>query len=305
MTVSVFAPAKINLTLHVTGQRDDGYHLIDSLVAFAPVGDLLEISDAPVSSLTVEGPEAAGVPVDMDNLVMKVAEIMAPERSLAMTLEKNIPVAAGLGGGSADAAAAFRGLWNNWDESTLKRMEALTEEQIRAEFQPTFGRVVELGADIAMCVASMKQRARGIGGKDTPVEFPDVIALLVNPRVAVSTKEVFQALKQKDNSPMEEVLPTFDGPINFSEWLAQQRNDLEVPALKICPEIGTVLGVLRGLDGCLLARMSGSGATCFALFDAPEAARAARTLVMRGYPDWWVSGGWLGNWVEKAAPKFS
>ncbi len=305
MTVSVFAPAKINLTLHVTGQRDDGYHLIDSLVAFAPVGDYLTFSDAPVSSLTVEGPEAAGVPTDMDNLVMKVAEIMAPDRGLAMTLEKNIPIAAGLGGGSADAAAAFRGLWNNWDESTLKRMEALTEEQIRAEFQPTFGRVVELGADIAMCIASMKQRAQGIGGKDTPVDFPDVIALLVNPRVAVSTKEVFQALKQKNNSPMEEVLPTFDGPTDFSEWLAQQRNDLEVPALKICPEIGTVLGVLRGLDGCLLARMSGSGATCFALFDAPEASRAAREQVMRDNPEWWVSGGWLGNWVEKSVPVFS
>lgn len=305
MTVSIFAPAKVNLTLHVTGQREDGYHLIDSLVAFAPIGDQLTMSDAPVSSLTVEGPEAAGVPADMNNLVMKVAEIMAPDRALGMTLHKNLPVASGIGGGSADAAAAFRGVFGQWSEGDLERIDGLADDQIKAEFQPTIGRVVELGADIAMCIACTKQRARGIGGKNSPVEFPDVFAVLVNPRVAVSTQEVFRALEKKDNHPMEEVIPAFDGVTDFAAWLALQRNDLETPAKQICPEINTALNLLGGLDGCLLARMSGSGATCFAIFASPEAADLAQKQVRRDNPGWWVSGGWLGNWVDKSVPVFS
>ncbi len=306
MTVKVFAPAKVNLTLHVTGQRDDGYHLIDSLVAFAPVGDCLTISDTPVSSLTVEGPEAAGVPTDMNNLVMKVAQIMAPGRGLAMTLEKNLPVASGIGGGSSDAAAAFRGL-SDWvkDEPEFARLQSLDDQAFEAEFRPTLEKILELGADIPMCLLPWSQRVRGIGQKCERVKMPSLPALLVNPRVSVSTADVFKALKQKDNPPMEEALPNFSTVSDMVKWLGEQRNDLAAPAVKICPEIETVLTVLSGLEGCLLARMSGSGATCFAIFDTPEIAHAGAVKLYRDYPNWWRSGGGLGSWIEKSAPIFS
>ncbi len=305
MTVKVFAPAKVNLTLHVTGQRDDGYHLIDSLVAFAPVGDDLEISDAPISSLTVEGPEAAGVPADVDNLVMKVAEIMAPGRGFAMTLHKNLPSAAGIGGGSADAAAAIRALMGDVDQVELERLEGLSEDKIRAEFGSTLGKVVDLGADIAVCVAPTWQRVRGIGGICEVLDFPALPVLLVNPRVAVPTPAVFKALKQKENAPMQDTIPPFKGIPDFSDWLVCQRNDLQAPALKICPEIGEVLDALAGLEGCLLARMSGSGATCFAIFETPELLRSGSLKIGKKHPDWWRSAGWLGNWIERSVPKFS
>ncbi len=305
MTVKVFAPAKINLTLHVTGRRKDGYHLIDSLVAFAPVGDNLTIKKADSLTLTLTGPEAAGVPTDMGNLVMETAAIVAPGQRLAMALEKNLPVAAGIGGGSADAAAVYRGLFKGWGRADLENLNALSRDEIWAVFQPPPGRVVQLGADIPVCITPCWQRVRGVGEQCEMLDFPTIAGLLVNPRIAVSTAAVFQALEQTENAPMPPVIPEFSGPRDFAGWLAEQRNDLAAPALKICPQIGEVLDVLRRLDGCLLARMSGSGATCFALFETPEKSQAAKQRLQRDCPDWWLSAGSLGNWAGKAMPRFS
>ncbi len=306
MTVSVFAPAKINLTLHVTRQRHDGYHLIDSLVSFAPVGDQIIISDAPVSSLVVEGPEAEGVPTGMGNLVLQVAEIMAPGRGLAITLKKNLPVASGIGGGSTDAAAVIRTLLDVGDtDAEYERIMSLDEDALGNKYSAIIENVFTLGADIMMCVLPGPQRVRGIGNKCDAIELPSLPALLVNPRIAVSTRDVFKALEQKELPPMAQVIPTFARASEFINWLALQRNDLETPAFEICPEICDVLKVLEKLDGCLLARMSGSGATCFVLFDNLELARAAQKKVRFDYPAWWVSEGKLGDWIEKSAPVFS
>ena len=306
MTVNVFAPAKVNLTLHITGQRDDGFHLIDSLVAFAPVGDHLTISDAPVLSLTVEGPEAAGVPADMNNLVMQVAKIMAPDRGLAMSLHKNLPVASGIGGGSTDAAAVVRALLDVGDtDAEFEKFVSQSDEEFKRSVVSTLKHVIELGADITMCLLPGQQRVSGIGEKCERVELPILPALLVNPRIAVSTKEIFGALKLKENAPMDDELPDFKGVSDFADWLSRQRNDLETPALQICPDIGKVLGYLGALDGCLLARMSGSGATCFAIFKTPEIAQANAKIIQRERPEWWLSGGGLGTWIEKSEPVFS
>ncbi len=302
MTVSVFAPAKINLTLHVTGQRDDGYHLIDSLVAFAPVGDYLTIQDGNTLSLTVEGPEAAGIPADMNNLVMKVAEILADGSGAAITLNKYLPVASGIGGGSADAAAAIRALSGYWNHEAKNVGLFVPEGDALKHLARQF---LSIGADIPMCLLPRQQRVRGIGEDIQQVEFPPLPALLVNPRVAVSTKEVFRGLKLNTNPPMEELLPDFESITEFTSWLAKQRNDLETPACKHCPEIGNVLDKLAGLDGCLLSRMSGSGATCFAIFETPEIAQVVGRKLLRDQPRWWIAGGLLGDWVEKSAPKFS
>lgn len=315
MTISVFAPAKINLSLHVVGQRDDGYHLLDSLVAFAPVGDRLVISDYGVSSLTVEGPEAAGVPADMNNLVLRAAKIVAPLRPVSITLEKHLPTSSGIGGGSADAAAVVRGLViEKLAEHNFERVAGLSDEEIRAVlsdeeirplFAPMFEKLISLGADIPMCCAPQPQRVRGIGGEFTFVTLPTLHAVLVNPRVSVSTPEVFAALEEKENAPMPEELPVFENAVEFCVWLSDQRNDLENPALLICPEIGQVLGALGALEGIILTRMSGSGATCFGIFDTREKAILAVKKMRHDYPHWWVNGGNIGDMLGKSIPVFS
>jgi len=295
MAVEVFAPAKVNLTLHVTGQKDDGYHLVDSLVAFGPVGDHLTIEDGDALSLTVDGPQASGVPTDMDNLVLKVARIMAPGRGLSVRLQKNLPTAAGIGGGSSDAAAMFRGL----SEAGERKVDLGSGGHAKAE------KIFALGADITMCISPRPQRVRGIGEDCRAVKIPSLPAVLVNPGVAVATRDVFKALKQKDNPAMVADLPEFSGVADFAPWLAMQRNDLEAPACQVCPDIRDVLAVLAGLHGCLLSRMSGSGATCFAIFPTPEMAQAAGRQLQVDHPEWWVADGLLGDWAAKAAPVFS
>lgn len=262
---SVFAPAKINLTLHVTGQRGDGYHLLDSLVAFADVGDHLQVEPAPEMRLSVTGPRAEGVPGDARNLCWRAAEWFG--RPAAITLEKHLPAAAGIGGGSSNAAAVLRAL------------SALTGRPL-----PEQG-TEALGADVPVCLAARAARMSGIGEQVQAVALPDLHAVLVNPGVGVATPAVFKALEKKDNPPMSALPEAAD----WNAWLAAQRNDLQAPAIAVQPVIAEVLAALAATKGARLARMSGSGATCFALYDSRAEAQAAAEDLRRAQPRWWIA----------------
>ncbi|NSX53832.1 4-(cytidine 5'-diphospho)-2-C-methyl-D-erythritol kinase [Parasulfitobacter algicola] len=297
-SVKVFAPAKINLTLHITGQRDDGYHLIDSLVAFASVGDVVKIGPGEAVSLKINGAEGDGLSADADNLILKTADIFKTDQGASFTLIKKLPVASGIGGGSADAAAAFRGLVPLWAEHDGK----VLSDDLVAETEA----LAKLGADIPMCLFSAPCRATGIGNKLQMIEtFTPVSALLVNPRVAVSTQDVFKSLKQKDNAPMLDALPQFTHAADLAGWLKDQRNDLEAVAKEIAPVIDDVLNALNDTDECLIARMSGSGATCFALYPNGETSDQAAKVIRKEYPDWWVKSCMLGDQSARSMPKVS
>ena len=279
--IDVFAPAKVNLALHVTGQRADGYHLLDSLVAFSPVGDGLTLTPAEGLGLKVGGPEGAAVPEGPENLVLKAAALFGA--GAAVGLDKCLPAASGIGGGSSDAAAALRG------------MAALTGQPL-----PDAAAVLKLGADVPMCLDPRPARTRGIGEDLTPVALPALPAVLVNPRVEVPTPSVFKALSCKDNPPLPEI-PAFADAGACIAWLADQRNDLQAPAVAQAPVIAEVLAVLAALPGCKLARMSGSGATCFGLFATEAEAEAAQAALARAHPAWWSAHGSLGDQARKAA----
>lgn len=268
-TVEVFAPAKINLTLHVTGQRSDGYHLLDSYVCFADIGDRLTLRKARTTSLDVTGPFAGSVPGGPDNLVLRAAALLG--LSAQITLEKNLPAAAGIGGGSADAAATIHGLTDLYNVPLPKPDEVLA-----------------LGADVPVCLMGGQVRMRGIGDRLTPINtrmsWPTV---LVNPGVAVPTAEVFRRLASKTNPPMPD--DVLDDTYNeFPDWLGHQRNDLETPAIDIAPVIGDALDALRAEAGCRIARMSGSGATCYAIFDDDDQAAEAVRVIRKAHPSWWA-----------------
>jgi len=261
MTIEGFAPAKINLTLHVTGQRADGYHLLDSLVVFADVGDRLWFNPEPQMRITVSGPFAQGVPTDQRNLVWQAAELAGWRGHIR--LEKNLPHGAGIGGGSSDAAAVLRA-FGGADQALV------------------------LGADVPVCLGHAPQRMRGIGDLLSKVpDLPDLDILLVNSGSVVPTGAVFGGLASKDNPAMAAEIPTFEKAGDFALWLADQRNDLEPPAKDVAPEISAVLAAL---DDALLARMSGSGATCFGLY---HDASTAAARIKAAHPDWWVARGKL------------
>lgn len=271
----VFAPAKVNLALHVTGRRPDGYHLLDSLVVFADVGDWLRIEPSESLSLTVTGPRAAGVPADRRNLIWRAAELFPPGLGAEITLEKHLPHAGGVGGGSADAAAALRGLADLWDLPL-----------------PGPDAVLSLGADVPVCLMGRPARMSGIGEALSLLPpLPPLWLVLVNPGVEVPTGAVFSALERRDNSPLPDIPEDgWAAAAEMAGWLCRGRNDLEAPALAEVPVIGEVLGLLNARPGCLLARMSGSGGTCFGLFaDAGAAADAAR-MIGAERPEWWVEG---------------
>lgn len=302
-TVRVFAPAKINLTLHVTGRRADGYHLLDTLVAFAPVGDWITIRPGNLLSLTVEGPEAAGVPADIDNIALRAAMLASQGRCATIVLKKFLPVASGIGGGSSDAAAAFRGMMAFGEPGDAM---ADTAEAVPGVVAETHARaLLDLGADVPMCIVPRPLRAGGIGEKLEFVSLPPLPAVLVNPRVPVPTGQVFKRLESRENPAMPEALPDFPDAAALIGWLAAQRNDLESPAIADTPEIPRVLDALRSIEGCALARMSGSGATCFGLFPDLDAGNAAAEALRRAHPDWWIAGGLLGDQRERAAPQLS
>jgi len=288
MALTEPAPAKVNLSLVVLGRRSDGYHLLDSLVAFARFGDRVAFVPGQALALNVRGETAGQAGAPGDNLVLKAARGLAAEISGLklgrFTLDKRLPVAAGLGGGSSDAAAALR---------LLARANRIALDD------PRLRRVARrIGADVPVCVDPRPQRMRGIGEKlSAPLAIPPLAAVLVNPGVAVPTKDVFARLRLKPGGGRKRAdrasaLPgDFDG---FVAYLAGQRNDLEPAAIALQPVIARVLAALRGESGCRLARMSGSGATCFGLFASSRAAAAAAHRLAAAHPRWWVKATVLG-----------
>jgi 4-diphosphocytidyl-2-C-methyl-D-erythritol kinase len=282
------APAKVNLTLRVTGRRADGYHDIESLVAFADLCDQLSLTPSDRLALAVVGPGAGQTGADADNLVLKAARAFAMRvagiKLGAFRLEKNIPVAAGLGGGSADAAAALRLLAqaNNLATDDSRLIEAAGAT----------------GADVPVCLDPRPRLMRGIGDiLSAPLPLPRLFAVLANPGVALPTKLVF-ARWQRSADPAQPVdsaaLTRMQNEERLLDWLASQPNDLEAPAIALAPAIADVLAAMRVLPGCRLARMSGSGATCFALFSSAAESTAAAKILCAKFPQWWIAETMLG-----------
>jgi 4-diphosphocytidyl-2-C-methyl-D-erythritol kinase len=279
------APAKVNLTLRVVGRRADGYHDIESLVAFAGVGDALTFTPGGALALNVGGPTAAAAGEIADNLVLKAARALAERvdrlKLGQFALSKRLPVAAGLGGGSADAAAALR---------LLARANGLTPDDPRL-----MQAARATGADVPVCLNPRPRFMRGIGDVlSDPLDLPRLFAVLLNPNVAVATKDVFAALAVPTSGHTASPTICTGAPALLAE-IASGGNDLEGPAIELEPTIAEALAVLRKLPGCRLARMSGSGATCFALFDSMDAAREAARRLRVGYPGWWVRATRLGG----------
>jgi len=277
------APAKINLFLHIVGRRPDGLHSIDSLVVFAELGDVVTVSPGDGLSLTRSGPMAGDLPPVADDLVFRAATLLAEAAGVAagavIDVQKNLPVASGIGGGSADAAAAIRALTRLWRiDLAPGRLSSLAQK---------------LGADVAVCLASQPSRVGGAGELlSPPGPLAPLHAVLVNPRLAVSTAEVFEvfvAAPQTSDSGSGPIPTWSSEPGEFAQQLADCRNDLTGAALSLCPAIGDVLAQLGAQPECLLARLCGSGATCFGLFDTPSAAHAAAEALKRDNPDWWVA----------------
>lgn len=278
MALREAAPAKVNLFLHVTGRRDDGYHTLDSLAVFGPAADELRGAPAGALSLALAGPFGGALAAEPDNLVLRAARALAeaggvPPRA-ALTLVKRLPVASGIGGGSADAAAALRLLDRAWGL-------ALSEARLREI-------ALGLGADVPVCVASRPARMGGIGeAVSAAPRLPPCGLLLANPGVALATPSVFRA-RTGPFTPPAALPDSWPDAAAMACDLAALRNDLEPPAIALCPPVAEVLAALRGLPGCLLARMSGSGATCFALFADAEAARAGAAALPAA---WWREAG--------------
>lgn len=273
MPISEIARAKINLCLHVIGQRADGYHLLDSIVTFANIGDYITVKSSGAFSLKIDGPFADDLGAGDDNLVMQAARLFSENCTGAeITLTKNLPVASGIGGGSADAAA------------TLRAMARMTG----ADLPNDAG--LSLGADVPVCVQSISCQMQGIGEEITLLpEVSKFAAILICPKVAVATSVVFKVLKNKENAPIERIKNGQD----MGAFLGRQRNDLENPAIQVAPEITQCLAALKQ-SGSFLARMSGSGATCFGLFETYKLAENAAADIASNNPDWWVRACILG-----------
>ena len=272
LAASARAWAKVNLTLHVTGQRSDGYHLLDSLVVRVGVGDVLSVTPSDQFGLSVDGVFAQAAPLDGRNLVVRAARLLddGVGRGAQIQLTKLLPAAAGIGGGSADAAATLHLLGAHWG-------------------LPVPDDVSALGADVPVCLQDHPQRMRGVGEVLTPAgPLPPCWLVLVNPNKSAATPDVFNLLETKLNPPMPDVLPVFDNAPAFAAWLGTQRNDLEGAAMQIVPEIADCLGALQD---ALLARMSGSGATCFGLYESEDLANRAAARIGKAQPGWWVAAG--------------
>jgi 4-diphosphocytidyl-2-C-methyl-D-erythritol kinase len=276
------APAKVNLALHVTRRREDGYHDLESLIVFADIADDLGADLAEVDSLTIAGPFGRALAAGPNNLVLRATAAFRarwPELAppgLSMRLTKNLPVAAGIGGGSADAAAA------------LRLMARLAPQSVPlAELADL---AATLGADVPACLLSRPLVARGVGEILSPLrEFPALHILLVNPMVPVVTADVFRRLRAHDNYPLPALPVPMTRPAQLGLWLAETRNDLQPPAVKLVPEIGHLIEEVAETAGCMLARMSGSGATVFGLFGAEGQAHEAAKQVRKLHPDYWVA----------------
>jgi len=274
----MLARAKINLYLHVVGRRADGYHLLDSLVVFAETGD--EIAVAPRSDLALKiiGPFAGNLAADDDNLVLRAArglrDLAGIKAGAAITLTKNLPVASGIGGGSADAAASLQALMALWnvapDRAALERL------------------ALSLGADVPVCLAGQPSFMGGIGEEIAPVgTLPMAHLLLVNPGIATPTPAVFKARQGGFTPAGRWAEPPSDAEA-LAAALKERGNDLTEAAIAVTPPIRAVLDAIAGTDKCLLARLSGSGATCFGIYATAAEAEAARRSILAANPGWWA-----------------
>jgi 4-diphosphocytidyl-2-C-methyl-D-erythritol kinase len=284
--------AKVNLTLRVVGRRVDGYHDLESVVAFADCADRLSLTPGSELILKTTGPLAQACGEAADNLVLKAAQLLGervPNLKVgSFTLDKVLPVAAGIGGGSADAAAALRLLAQAnglaLDDARLIEVAQLT------------------GADVPVCLASLACVMTGVGETLLPLSLPKLPCVLVNPRVPVATRDVFEALGLRNGELLvgaADVIRATAWPeqgASVEDWvgvLAESSNDLEAPATRIQPVIAEVLSALSSTNGAWLARMSGSGATCFAVFENTAEAQRAAQKIQQGHPSWWVHAGVL------------
>lgn len=285
MMLSTLAPAKVNLYLHITGKRADGYHLLESLVAFTDIGDTITVSPATQLELTVTGPFSHLIPHDESNILIKTVHMLAKSwnlpKGLHIHLEKNIPVGAGLGGGSADAAALMPLLCRYWHKTT-------THEELT-----TLG--LPLGADIPIMLQSQPAFMSGIGEIIAPLEgktcaFP---AVILYPHIPVSTLEVYKrSVPHFRPAEYQHGQPAIQG--DLLAWLLERHNDLERPASQIEPEIPAIIQRIRSQPGCRLARMSGSGSACFGVFDSQEEAHLAAHHLQILFPDAWIRNTVIG-----------
>lgn len=281
--ITVLAPAKVNLFLHIIGRRDDGYHLLESLLAFADFGDRITVRKAPEIRFSVTGPFAhicrkAGCDGEK-NIVVKAARMLQKLTGVTsgaeIILEKNIPLSAGLGGGSSDAAAALKALQILW--------------QVEPEEEALFALALALGADVPACLIGEPSFVTGIGDHITPLNrFDDLACVLVNPLKPLSTQAVFRTFARTERPFSDSLALTPDLMEDLPTLLKGSHNDLQGPALGICDEVGDILGALQGAEGAYLVRMSGSGATCLGLFERAEKADDAARVLAKAHPEWWV-----------------
>lgn len=276
----ILAPAKINLTLHVTGFHKTGYHLLDSLVAFADVGDFVSVFPAQgkneeknASFLDITGSYANQLPHNSENIILRALRYLDQDHNLVVSLVKNLPVAAGLGGGSSDAATA------------LKIATAVLGCDL-----PSQEKLMEIGADVPACIEAHTLHMSGRGENIAPftVTLPKMGVVLVNPNIRISTKAIFSRIKQYENPAMILPVKRFLDAADFALWAGMQRNDLEKAAISYAPIIQNVLDALRNTQDCLLARMSGSGASCFGLYKDKKTAKKATKQLTQKMPQWWI-----------------
>jgi 4-diphosphocytidyl-2-C-methyl-D-erythritol kinase len=291
-TLSILAPAKINLFLHVTGRRDDGLHLLDSLVAFTDIGDEVKIEPAAEFSFKVKGPFASSFAVNehsshphSDNIVVKAAHALAHlaghKLNVAITLQKNLPLASGIGGGSSDAAACIWGLMKLW--SVPPQAPYLNDL------------LLTLGADVPVCFQCQSTRMRGIG-EDIALlsQMPECPIVLVNPGVSCSTADIFKSFELSP-APVADMPERFDDIHMLCEFLKLADNHLYDAAREKLPILSEVIKAQQATKDVLISRMSGSGATCFALYETAQAAQRAADDIAIAHPAWWVKRGWLNR----------
>lgn len=280
------AHAKINLTLHLTGKRYDGYHLLESLMSFATLHDIVTVEKADTLQLVISGPFATALSHDKDqNILLKTAMLLAEKAGIQpnvhITLHKAIPIGAGIGGGSADAAALLHLLYRLWELSfTAKEMQELA---------------LQIGADVPVCYGQETALVSGIGERISPLPFPfHIPAVLINPLQSLSTIAVFkQGVTHFSTAENHQHIPT---ELNeFIHWMATKNNDLQPAAIQLMPVISDIITALKNQQNCLLARMSGSGATCFGLFKTEKEASEAANTLRKNHPNWWIQETIIGN----------
>lgn len=288
----IFAPAKINLFLHLTRKRRDGYHELQSLISFADIGDYISIEPADSFSFNIDGDFSANFieneqksHLDCSNLVVRAARALSQLSNqvlkVKITLTKNLPLAAGLGGGSSDAAAAIWGLQQFWG--------------IKSDEKYLLPLMTKLGADVPVCFNCQTSLVEGIGETLLPVnQIEEIPILIINPLISCPTQEIFLRHNGIFNKKIN--LPNyFESVFDYIDFLKSTNNDLYQPATQLIPEIGNIINAMEAQESCLLTRMSGSGASCFALFETIEQANQAKQAILDENPDWWVKTGWLGR----------